>query len=245
MNLTGEVDWHQLFVTTVPLPETLVRGSAVYLAIFVLLRFFARRESSYVGVTDLLLVVLIADAAQNAMADYTSITDGLLLVATIVFWDYFLDWLGYRSAWAGRLIKARKLLLVEDGRVVERNMKRELVTMEELESGIRKQGVKSVEEVERAYMEPDRGYQRYQEKRGKGPAGVAGITRPTFFYRSPRRGRLCRPGEPVGCVRLTTATTARVAGTSISTPTTVACAAPGKQHAIRANFPRLSGCQPP
>jgi uncharacterized membrane protein YcaP (DUF421 family) len=49
------------------------------------------------GITDLLVIVLIADAAQNGMAgEYRSLTDGLLLVATIVAWSYALNWLAFR-----------------------------------------------------------------------------------------------------------------------------------------------------
>ena len=59
---------------------------------FALLRFVLKREAGTLAITDLLVVVLIADAAQNAMADdYRSVPDGLLLVATIVFWSYALD----------------------------------------------------------------------------------------------------------------------------------------------------------
>ena len=57
----------------------------------------ARRGAGTIGISDLLVIVLIADAAQNAMAsEYKSITEGLILVTTIVSWDYFLDWLGYK-----------------------------------------------------------------------------------------------------------------------------------------------------
>jgi uncharacterized membrane protein YcaP (DUF421 family) len=56
-----------------------------------------RREPGTVGIADLLMVVLIADASQNAMAgDYRSILDGLTLILTIVFWNYFMDWLTLR-----------------------------------------------------------------------------------------------------------------------------------------------------
>jgi len=76
--------------------EIILRGTIVYLFLFVLLRIL-RRGAEAIGISDLLVVVLIADAAQNAMAsEYKSITEGLILVTTIVFWDYFLDWLGYR-----------------------------------------------------------------------------------------------------------------------------------------------------
>lgn len=156
MDLFGEIDWGGLFIPTTPLLETFVRGTLVYLSLFALLRVLTKRESSSVGVTDLLVLVLLADAAQNAMSgDYSSITDGVLLVAVIVFWSYFLDWLGYRYSIFDRLIKPSKLLLVKNGRMLKRNMGKELITEEELMSEVRKQGLKNLADIEEAYMEPN------------------------------------------------------------------------------------------
>ncbi|HEV8141480.1 MAG TPA: hypothetical protein VGQ77_01385 [Methylomirabilota bacterium] len=95
--LFAPVDWERLLLPTTPLLETVIRGSFVYLALFALLRFVFRRESGAARISMLLLLVLLADAAQNAMADdYTSVTDGLLLVGTIMAWDYLLDWTASR-----------------------------------------------------------------------------------------------------------------------------------------------------
>jgi uncharacterized membrane protein YcaP (DUF421 family) len=128
----------------------------MYLALFLLLRFVLKRESGTVGITDLLVIVLIADAAQNAMAnDYKSLPDGLLLVATIVFWAYFLNWLAFRVPSIRKLVTAPPLELVRDGRAIPQNLRRELVTHEELISQLRLQGVESLDDVKKAYMEPD------------------------------------------------------------------------------------------
>ncbi|HEY9197836.1 MAG TPA: DUF421 domain-containing protein, partial [Gammaproteobacteria bacterium] len=91
-----EIDWNSVFVPTLPLGEIFLRGTVVYLFIYFMLRIF-RRQAGSIGISDLLVVVLVADAAQNAMgSQYTSITEGVLLVLTIFFWDYLFDWLGDR-----------------------------------------------------------------------------------------------------------------------------------------------------
>jgi uncharacterized membrane protein YcaP (DUF421 family) len=150
------IDWAKVFVPTIPILETVVRGTIVYLMLFAMLRFALRRQSATMSITDLLVIVLIADASQNAMsADYHSITDGMILVATIIFWSYSLDWLGYHVPVIGRLLESPPLLLVKDGRMLRRNMRRELVTPEELMSRLREEGVEHLADVERAYMEPD------------------------------------------------------------------------------------------
>jgi uncharacterized membrane protein YcaP (DUF421 family) len=150
------VDWAAVFVPRVPLVETVVRGSLVYLAVFLLLRFVLRREAGTLGVADLLVVVLIADAAQNALAaNYSSITDGVLLVATIVLCAYLMDWLGYRFPAFDRLVHAPPLPLVKGGRLLRRNMRRELITEEEMLGYLRLHGVADVGDVEEARLESD------------------------------------------------------------------------------------------
>lgn len=151
-----QVDWAKMFVPDTPIIEILLRGSIVYFFIFFLLRFVLKRQAGAVGITDLLVVVLIADAAQNAMADdYHSIPDGLLLVATIIFWSYTLDWLGYKFPRIQRLIHPPPLPLVKDGRMLRRNMRKELITEGELLSQLREQGVDDIQTVKMAYMEGD------------------------------------------------------------------------------------------
>ncbi len=150
------VDWGKVLLPDTPLLEIFVRGSVLYLAIFFLLRVVLKRESGGMGITDLLVIVLIADAAQNAMADdYSSIPDGILLVATIVFWSYALNWLGHRFPRIERFIHPEPLPLIKDGRMLPERMREELVTEEELKSQLRLQGVEDPAEVKAAYMEGD------------------------------------------------------------------------------------------
>src|SRR6185503_16139467 len=91
------IDWEHMFVPDTSLLEIFLRGTIMYLSIYFLLRFVLKRQTGSLGIADVLVLVLISDAAQNGMAkNYTSLPDGLLLVSTIVFWSYALDWLGYR-----------------------------------------------------------------------------------------------------------------------------------------------------
>jgi uncharacterized membrane protein YcaP (DUF421 family) len=150
------VEWTELFALRTPLVEILARGTVTYLALFAMLRFLLKRESGTTGVTDLLVIVLIADAAQNAMAgQYTTITDGVLLVAVIIGWSFLLDFIAYYVPAAARIIRPRPLLLVRDGQIIERNMRRELVTEAELRSLLREQGIDNLTRVREARMEPD------------------------------------------------------------------------------------------
>lgn len=150
----SDLDLVAILAPEKPILEMVLRGTLTYLALFLLLRFTLKRESSTVGVTNLLLLVLIADAAQNAMADdYSSVADGIVLVATILFWSYALDWLGYRVPRLRRFVHPDALPLVLNGQLQVRNMRRELITEEELWTQLRLQGIEDLSEVRAVYLE--------------------------------------------------------------------------------------------
>jgi uncharacterized membrane protein YcaP (DUF421 family) len=167
MNILFQVDWKAVFVPTISIIEIILRGSIIYLMLFVLLRL-RRREAGALGIADLLVVVLIADAAQNAMAsEYKSVTEGIVLVGTIYFWDYLLDYLSYRFPGFRRFITPPPMPLIQDGRMVRRNMRQELITAEELMEHLREQGIEDIAEVKKAYLEGDGQISVIKKKPGK------------------------------------------------------------------------------
>ena len=126
----------------------------MYFVIFVLLRVVLRGRTGGTTMSDLLVLVLIADAAQNAMADdYTSLASGTLLVATIIGWSFALDWLAYRVPSVGRIVHPEKAPLVQNGRLIRPTLRREMITEEELMSEIRLQGLEKLEDVRAVYLE--------------------------------------------------------------------------------------------
>lgn len=156
MNGSWGIDWKEIYTLGSPLAEIVLRGTLVYLALFFMLRFGGKRTAGAIGITDLLVVVVIADAVQNAMAsEHKTVLDGLMLAATILFWDYVLDWLGYRSPRLQRLLRPAPVPLVRDGQMLRRNLRQELVTVDELLSLLREQGVEDVASVKAAYIEGD------------------------------------------------------------------------------------------
>jgi uncharacterized membrane protein YcaP (DUF421 family) len=156
MPLLWAVEWHEFYIPDKPLLEIFLRGTVVYLCIFFLLRVLLKRQAGNVGLTDMLLIVLIADASQNAMAaEYKSVPDGLFLVATLIFWNYFLDWLGYRWKWFGHLLESPPLPLIRDGQVLKENLRKECLTEDELTCQLRKKGYADPAQVREGYIEGD------------------------------------------------------------------------------------------
>lgn len=150
------IQWEKMLTPDSSPLEIVLRGSIMYLVLFVLLRVILKRQAGTLGMTDLLLVTLLADASQNAMAgEYNSVPDGIVLVATLIFWNYFLDWLSFKSPLLRTLIEPAPLLLIRNGELLRRNMRRELITEEELMSQVRQQGIEDVSRVAKAFMEKD------------------------------------------------------------------------------------------
>ncbi len=141
-------------VPDVSLLETIVRGIVTYFSIFIILRVVLRGRTSAVAMSDLLVLVLLADAAQNAMAaEYTSITNGVVLVATIVVCSFATDWVAFRVEAVRRFVHPDRKPLVANGRVMRKVLAEELMTEDELMTQLRLNGVESIDEVKAAYLE--------------------------------------------------------------------------------------------
>ena len=136
--------------------ELIVRGSLMYLGLILVFRFVLRRDVGSLAVPDILFLVLVADASQNAMAgEYTSVSDGIILVGTLVFWNVALDWLAYRSVLVRRLVEPPVLPVVLEGKWIRRNLKRQWITTDEVQSKLRQHGIEDLAKVRSVTLEPD------------------------------------------------------------------------------------------
>jgi uncharacterized membrane protein YcaP (DUF421 family) len=150
------IDWDSVFTPSIGIAEIVLRGSIMYLGLFVILRFMGRRQAGNFGPADLLVIVLIADAAQNGLGrEYDSVTEGLVLVATIVAWDYFIDWLGWKFPPLRGIVNAPPLTLIRDGALQRGALRKEMLSEDELRSQLRQQQVERFENVRLATLEGD------------------------------------------------------------------------------------------
>jgi uncharacterized membrane protein YcaP (DUF421 family) len=134
--------------------EMVLRGTVMYFVLLALLRLVPRRTVGSIGIMDL-LVVLVAEAAGKAMGDYDTLSDGIILVATLIGWSYLLNWLTYTVPAIDRLVSPRPLPVVRNGRLLRRNMRAEFLTDDELLRQLRLEGVEDLGAVEAAYLEGD------------------------------------------------------------------------------------------
>jgi uncharacterized membrane protein YcaP (DUF421 family) len=129
---------------------------AVYLFIVIAIRIFGKKELAQLSVVDLVFILLISNAVQNAMVGPDSTLSGGLVAATTLFMvNYLLKYLQYRFPQFGKLVQGDATMLVYQGKILESHMKKAKISMEELMEAVREHGVKSVTEVDLAIMEVD------------------------------------------------------------------------------------------
>lgn len=150
------IDIAEMLRLDVSAVELIVRPSVIYLLLIMAMRVVTRREMGALELPDLLMIVLIADGVQNGLSGpYQSLTGALVVAATLIGWNYVLDAVAYRFAFFRKLVQPAPLKLVENGRILRHNMRRELVTVDELRSQLRARGVEDIRDVKAAYLEPD------------------------------------------------------------------------------------------
>jgi len=165
-----DLDWHSMFALKGSVLEPVIRGTIMYLGMFTLLRVF-RRQSGSLGIADLLFIVVIADAAQNGMAgDTKSITEAGILIGTIIFWDYVIDWLGFSSKTLGRLLEPVPVVLIKNGLVKRLELERQMITEDELKGQLRLQGIENFSDVKECRLESNGEFSivKFDEEHNKG-----------------------------------------------------------------------------
>jgi uncharacterized membrane protein YcaP (DUF421 family) len=171
-----------LFAIHVSVLELVLRGTLVYWLLFLIFRFILRRDVGAVGIADILLLVIVADASQNAMsAEYKTVSEGAILVLTIIGWNWLLDFLSFHFAAVRRFATPRQLVLIRHGIVQRRNLRREFITLEEVQEKLREQGIEKMAEVKLAYLEGDGQISVIKESGGEAqrrskPVGARGGT---------------------------------------------------------------------
>lgn len=143
-----------MWTLTEPWWELLLRGSVVYFVLFVLFRLSGKRQAGQMTPFDLLLLLIISNAVQNAMvgAD-TSIIGGLLVAAVLIVWNQLLGWLTSRSRRIEDLLEGRPVVLVHNGHVFEDELRRNRMSIEELRGALRSEGCFDLSDAAFAILE--------------------------------------------------------------------------------------------
>lgn len=147
-------DWNEMFISRLPLLEIVLRPALIYLFFIFAMRLSGKRELAEMNPADLIVLLIISEAAQNGLvSDDKSITTSVLCISTLLFLNYAVNRLSYKSRKLEKLLEGESEVIFEHGRINQKVLQRESLTREELESGARLQGFAGLHEVERATLE--------------------------------------------------------------------------------------------
>ena len=136
--------------------ELIVRAIVVYLFLLIALRLGGRRELGQLTSFDLILLLVLSNAVQNPInAGDNSLTGGGISAVTLLFLNALVGRASYRWGWFERLVQGRPLRIVTDGKVHKRTLERERITLEELRSALRKQGIQHISDCHKVVLEAD------------------------------------------------------------------------------------------
>jgi uncharacterized membrane protein YcaP (DUF421 family) len=139
-----------------PYLKIVVSSVVVYLFIVLAIRIFGKKELSQLSVLDLVFILLISNAVQNAMVgNNTTLSGGLAAAAALFGINYLFKYLLYRFPKLGKIIQGEAVILIYHGRIIQRHLRENQITFEELNEAIREHGVATVEAVDLAILEID------------------------------------------------------------------------------------------
>ena len=149
------MDWSHMFALGLPVLEKVLRPIAVYLFLVVGLRLAGKRELAQLNPFDLVVLLTLSNTVQNAIiGDDNTITGGLIGAATLLIVNHVVVRYLFQHPALERIVEGDATVLIDGGQILEDALRRELVTMAELHAAAHRQGFDSLDEVDRAILEP-------------------------------------------------------------------------------------------
>jgi uncharacterized membrane protein YcaP (DUF421 family) len=134
--------------------DLVIRAIVVFFFVLVLTRVIGRRELSQLAPFDLILLIILGDALQQGLTqDDYSVTGAILIVGTFAVLQVMLSWLSFRFPVLRPVIEGEPLIIVQDGKPIDRNLRRERLTVEEVAESARLHDIGSLDEVRWAVLE--------------------------------------------------------------------------------------------
>jgi uncharacterized membrane protein YcaP (DUF421 family) len=134
--------------------DLVIRATVIFLFIFFVTRVAGKRELSSLEPFDLILLVVIGDLVQQGItqSDY-SVTGALIVISTMTILTVAMSFINFKLRFLRGVLEGEPVVLVQDGNVIERNMRRERITTEDLEQEARQQQVDDIEKIRWAVLE--------------------------------------------------------------------------------------------
>ena len=147
--------WTNMFALGVPIAEKILRPIIVYVCLIIGLRLSGKRELAQLNPFDLIVLLTLSNTVQNAIiGNDNSVTGGIIGAASLLAVNYLVVRFLYDHRQLDQIVEGSPDILIENGKVHEHKLKKELITKEELAAAARKQGFDSLSEVQQCVLEP-------------------------------------------------------------------------------------------
>src|SRR5262245_342714 len=156
---------HDMFALGLPVAEKILRPLVVYAFLIVALRLAGKRELAQLNAFDLVVLLMISNTVQNAIiGDDNSVTGGVIGAATLLLVNHVVVRYLYNHEALDRLVEGQPDVLIDDGVIREDRLRAELITRTELEAAAHKQGFATLDEIDRAVLDPGGGIAFFARK---------------------------------------------------------------------------------
>jgi len=147
--------WKDMFVLALPILEKILRPICVYAFLIIGLRLSGKRELVQLNPFDLVVLLTLSNTVQNAIiGDDNTVTGGIIGATSLLVVNYLVVRFLYKHRSLDQMVEGRAEVLIEGGKLLAHRLKKELITMAQLEAAARKQGFDSLGEVDQCVLEP-------------------------------------------------------------------------------------------
>lgn len=145
-----------MFQLSAPVLEKIIRPVIVYIFLVIGLRLSGKRELAQLNPFDFVVLLTLSNTVQNAIiGNDNTLTGGLIGAATLLIMNYLVVRFLFSHSKIDELVEGKSDVLIENGEIKNENLKRELITQSELEAAAHKQGFDSLNDIDRAIIDPD------------------------------------------------------------------------------------------
>lgn len=135
--------------------DIMLRATVIFFALYILVRLMGKRELGQMTPFELIVLVVIGDLIQQGVTQNDfSLTGAIIAISTIAFWALAMSWLSYLSSRAERLLEGEPRVIIRDGELMTHNLRRDRLTVAEIESEMRLAGIAHMRDVAWAIVEP-------------------------------------------------------------------------------------------
>jgi uncharacterized membrane protein YcaP (DUF421 family) len=150
--------WHNMFILGTPILEKILRPIIIYGFLIIALRLSGKRELAQLNPFDLVVLLTLSNTVQNAIiGNDNSVVGGVIGAATLLLVNYLVIRFLFTHERVDRFVEGDPDVLIDHGRVLEDHLKKELLTRQEIETAAHRQGFASLQEIDRAVIEPGGG----------------------------------------------------------------------------------------